>query len=126
MDGKKTGTRFTIQFRETDPAHLRVAELLNNQGYRGKAQYLVNAVLHYEAREERTEHSCLTEIDEALVEAVVIRVLRDRGELADKPVRPPALPASSGEDILLDEAVEAIGTDALRAITGALDMFRKK
>ena len=122
MGGKKTGTRFTIQFRETDPTHLQVAELLNNQGHRGKAQYIVDAVLHYEGRDA----SAPPQIDEALVEAVVIRILQDRGEFADKPVSSSTLPAPPIEEVRLDEAIESIGADGLHAIAGALDMFRRK
>ena len=122
MGGKKTGTRFTIQFRETDQAHLQVAELLNSRGHRGKAQYIVDAVMHYEGRDASTP----AQIDEALVEAVVIRILQDRGKFADKLASPSTLPAPPIEEVRLDEAMESIGADGLHAIAGALDMFRRK
>ena len=48
MSGKMVDTRFTIQFSRTNPAHIQAAEILNQQGQRGKAQYIANAVLHYE------------------------------------------------------------------------------
>ena len=46
MAEKKSLYRFTIGFNPGDPSHRQVAELLNRQGRR-KAQFLVNAILHY-------------------------------------------------------------------------------
>ena len=84
---KKAGTKFTIQFNQTDPAHLQVAELLNKQGHRGKAQYIVNAVLHYENCDETPDLKRPALIDEKVIEAVVNRILCDRGDpIVEKPV----------------------------------------
>ena len=47
MGGKKDRERFCIKFNENDPAHDAVIRLLEKQGPRSKAQFLVNAVLHY-------------------------------------------------------------------------------
>lgn len=46
MAEKKIPYRFTIGFNPGDPAHRQAAEQLNQQGRR-KAQFLVNAILHY-------------------------------------------------------------------------------
>lgn len=43
---KKNAFVTTIGFNKNDPDHVRVAELLNSMS-RGKAQYIVNAVLAY-------------------------------------------------------------------------------
>lgn len=45
--GKKNAFVTTIGFNRNDPNHVAVAELLNGMK-RGKAQYLVNAVLAYQ------------------------------------------------------------------------------
>lgn len=46
MGEKKDSFRFTVQFNAGDPSHQQVAAILNEQGRR-KAQFLVNAVIHY-------------------------------------------------------------------------------
>ena len=128
MGNRNGGARFTIQFNGTDPAHLKVAELLNKQGHRGKAQYIVNAVLHYE-NEKAPGKGCPAQIDEAIIEAVVLRILRDRGgavEHSAKPSKPPPLSTQTTKELHFGETVEALGEEGLHAIAGALDMFRRK
>lgn len=49
--GKKNPFVTTIGFNKGDPEHIRVAGLLNSMG-RGKAAYIVKAVLVYETRKE--------------------------------------------------------------------------
>ena len=44
---KKDRERFSIKFNENDPAHEAVIRLLEKQGSHRKAQFIVNAVLHY-------------------------------------------------------------------------------
>ena len=116
MRGKKTGARFTVQFRITDPAHRRVIELLNAQGPRGKAQYISDAVLYYENRDKST-------VDEALIATVVERILRDRDELA-APAKMLEPLRRLGEDVQFDTAAETLDESSVRAIAGALEMFR--
>lgn len=50
---KKSRERFSIKFNLTDPDHKRVIEILEKQGVRNKAPYIVRAVLHYEAEMQR-------------------------------------------------------------------------
>ena len=132
MAGKKAGSKFTIQFSQTDPLHLQVAELLNKQGYHGKARYIVNAVLHYESCDETPDIQQPARIDEKFIEAVVNRILRDRGErVVEKPVISAPDTAIQEqqqpvEEINFDEAIEALGADGFNAVAGALDMFRRK
>jgi hypothetical protein len=80
MGDKAFDLRFTIQFSRTDPAHLRAAEILNQQGRRSKAQYLVNAVLHYESCNERPNLQNASVFNEKIIEAVVRRFLREQAE----------------------------------------------
>ena len=47
MKEKKDRERFSIKFNENDPAHEAVIRLLEKQGPHSKAQFIVNAVLHY-------------------------------------------------------------------------------
>ena len=131
MADKKSVRRFTIQFNRKDPAHLRVADILNRLEWRGKAQYVVNAVLCYIKREDSSE-AVRPVLDEKHIEAVVRRMLRGWREngMGGLPV---PLPAGTDDgqtetiaDISYSEAVEALGEDRFDAIAGALDMFRRK
>jgi hypothetical protein len=138
MAGKQVETRFTIQFSRTDPTHLQAAEILNRQGRRSKAQYLANAVLHYENCSETTKMTRTSVLDIKVIEAVVYRILQDRAnDNADIPsdsvpttspnaTQSKPLPQQPAEDLDFDEAMESIGEDGFNAIAGALDMFRKK
>ena len=47
MAQKKDRSRFSIKFRENDPAHERTICILESQGQRNIAPFLVNAVLHF-------------------------------------------------------------------------------
>ena len=132
MDGKKAYTRFTVQFSRIDPLHLQVAEILNRQGRRGKAQYIVNAVLHYERCDEAPDTKRPARIDEKVIEAVINRILRDRAETGPispanhTPVRQEGKPPRAIEEIRFDDAVEMLGEAGFNAVAAALDMFRKK
>jgi len=132
MYGKKKEAKFTIQFSRDDPAHLQVADILNRQKRYGKAQYIVDAVIHY-------INFGLTEVamrpvrlDEKHIEAVVGRILggMDIGGAGGLPVPLSAdlveEPPQANIDFVLDETMDALGDDGFDAITGALEMFRKK
>jgi hypothetical protein len=113
MAEKKDEGRFTLQFSAADPAHRRVIALLNAQGRRSKAQYIVNAVLHYENRAPA--------LDEHLVEAVVRRLLAEGADMVTVPAQSPPAPP---ESISYDDAAETLGGDGLNAIADALEAFR--
>ena len=46
MAQKNNPMRFTVQFSPGDPCHQQTVDILNQQGRR-KAQFIVNAVMHY-------------------------------------------------------------------------------
>ena len=136
MSDNNTRSRFSIFFDKTDPSHFQVAEILSRQGYRGKAQYLVNAVLHYEGHTEMPGAKRPARFDEKVIEAVVNRILKNReipiaGQHPAKPIDTYA-DMNEGtahiplvEDITFDDALDELGEDGLNAVLGALDMFRK-
>jgi len=123
MPVKKADARFSLQFNQADPAHLQVAGILNRIGRRGKAQYIVDAVLFYENHSGGSGTKGMAPIDEKLIETVVNKTLSYIG------ISPGAAPSVQvtgqppAEDI---DAIEALGADGIEAITSALDMFRKK
>lgn len=82
MNEKKNRERFSIKFNENDPAHDAVIRLLEKQGPHSKAQFLVNAVLHYVNCQEAPDISLAQTADRASIEKIVMEVLsrRDRGQ----------------------------------------------
>lgn len=76
---KKNPYITTIGFNKDNPEHVQVAALLNGRG-RGKAAYLVKAVLCYEAVKEREEYQlsgCGTEIDYGRLRNFVLQVIAE-------------------------------------------------
>ena len=121
---KKVETRFSIQFNQANPEHVQVADILNRQACRSKAQYIVNAVLHYESRNEA--HN-----DEKHIELVVNRILLDK-EKSGPGIMPGATPYKQMRkqpqptDDIIDDTEEPLGADGVSVVNSALDMFRKK
>ena len=101
MYGKKSETKFTIQFSRTDPAHLHVAGILNQLERYGKAQYIVDAVMHYISSgasggtQDVQRAARPAAIDERYIEEVVNRIILNRQKReADRPASPYNIPAS--------------------------------
>ena len=106
MGEKKDAFRFTVQFNAGDPSHRRVAAILNEQGRR-KAQFLVNAVIHYINCPESPEAAAVPRIDRQTVEQLVREILSN--------MQPEATPATEGNtsgDIPPVTASESIPFDA--------------
>ena len=90
MKEKKDRERFSIKFNENDPAHEAVIRLLEKQGPHSKAQFIVNAVLHYVNCKEAPDISPAQAADKAPIEKIVMEVLsrknggqQDKGNAAD-------------------------------------------
>ena len=85
MAQKKDRSRFTIKFRESDPAHDMTIRILEKQGQRNIAPFLVNAVLHYVHCSETPDVShMLTDnstsmVDRNAIEDIVVEILRQQG-----------------------------------------------
>lgn len=62
---KKSRERFSIKFNLTDPDHKHVIEVLEKQGARNKAPYIVRAVLHYEAELQHTNEFAPLPVEQA-------------------------------------------------------------
>ena len=89
MVQKKDRSRFSIKFRENDPAHSMTIRILENQGQRNIAPFLVNAVLHYVQCNETPDVShMLVEnpqpvLDRQEIEDIVWGILRQEGIVMD-------------------------------------------
>ena len=79
MVEKKNPYVTTIGFNKDDPDHVRVAELLNSMG-RGKAQYLVKAVLAYQNIQENGQGPMMSGgmVDYELLRRMVFQILDER------------------------------------------------
>lgn len=97
MAAKKDPYKFTIQFNPADPIHLQTADLLNRQGRR-KAQFLVNAVMHYIHCSQTPDIPQAPPLDTKLIETVVRQILKEQQimppapelEQQSAPILPPA------------------------------------
>ena len=131
MNGKKTARKFTIQFNRTNPSHIEVADILNQQERNGKAQYIVNAVIHYINCNEKPNTQNSVQFDEAFIETVVNRMIRDREgssvNNSDEPdlIRQAEKPLLPSEEIGFDDST-ALDANGFNAVASALAMFRKR
>ena len=76
--GKKNAFVTTIGFNKNDPNHVAVAELLNSMK-RGKAQYIVNAVLAWQNGENPGEAGSVgLPLDYEKIRRFVLQVLDER------------------------------------------------
>lgn len=69
----------TIGFKKDDPDHVYVAELLNSMG-RGKAQYIVKAILAYQGLQKRGElpQSAGMSVDYGIIRQIVMQIMDER------------------------------------------------
>jgi len=120
MNDKKFKTRFTIQFSRYDPLHLQVAEILNQQALRGKAQYIVNAVRHYESHNGTPG---FLGIDESYIETIVTKILLERERKGTGVTLPVAVPLKKEPSLLKQESAEV---NVFNAVASTLEMFRNR
>ena len=76
---KKNPYIMTIGFKKEDPDHVYVAELLNSMG-RGKAQYIVKAILAYQGLQKRGElpPSAGMSVDYDIIRQIVMQIMDER------------------------------------------------
>lgn len=122
--GKKNAFVTTIGFNRNDPNHVAVAELLNGMK-RGKAQYLVNAVLAYQNGENPGETGLAGQpLDYEKIRRFVLQVLEEheqQGSSQDVHVE------NQGEQIAGEtpEGMEFdLDEDALAGIMSSLEAFK--
>ena len=138
VSDKKTDAKFTIKFSRTDPLHIQVTDILNQQERGGKAQYIVDAVIHFvnSGGVRETQHPRPVQVDEKHIEAIVKRILRDSQKSSESalfaPVATPVecnqpLPQTQpAEEIIYDNAVEELGEECFNIVANTLVMFRRK
>lgn len=128
MAQKKDPGKFTVQFSLSDPNHKQTADILNRQGRR-KAQFLVNAVMHYLHCPETPDIPQAASVDTALIEDVVRRILEEqKGQEEKKPVPDGAARrvVRQSESIQFNDAEDILGEAGMAAIAKSMASFRKK
>lgn len=132
MKEKKDRERFSIKFNENDPTHDTVIRLLEKQGPHSKAQFIVNAILHYVNCSETSDISAAQTADRASIEKIVMEILnnRDNGQQdtvngigSSKAIREEPVPAGLQEQRrdaepkqeAMDEAAWAMIADTMSA-----------
>lgn len=126
--GKKEPGKFTIKFNRMDPAHRQVIDTLEPMG-RTKAQFLANAVLHYIHCDQTPDIPQAPPTNDAVLEAIVRRILVERWPEQDKQSNPPK-PSDTpkivrkSEDIRFEDAAAILGKDGMAAIASTLSAFR--
>lgn len=122
--GKKNAFVTTIGFNRNDPNHVAVAELLNGMK-RGKAQYIVNAVLAYQGRGKAGEPLPIGQVpDYEQIRSFVLQVIEEheqqkRGfeETTGIPEKQKKMEVSRDMDFGLDDA-------AMEGIMASLEAFK--
>ncbi len=123
---KKDLYKFTIQFNSGDPQHQQTAEILNQQGRR-KAQFLVNAVLHYIHCSETPDIPQPVPIDVGTIESIVRRIMGEQSErkTPSEAKQEPVKRSVKSEQIDFDEAADLLGEDGMAAIRNTMANFRR-
>lgn len=122
---KKNPFVTTVGFKKDDPDHVYVAELLNSMG-RGKAQYIVKAVMLYQDMQESGEavHTGST-YDYERIRRVVLQVIEERERHLGVPVREVALPEEKKKETEPEEdMLTSLDDDALNGIMASLAAFQ--
>lgn len=122
--GKKNAFVTTIGFNKNDPAHVQVAQFLNGME-RGKAQYIVNAVLAYQNGGAAAGISAgQAAVDYEQIRQFVLQVIREH-ERQEAPrnetARGPAVPDGAEER---EGAAFGFDEDALSGIMSSLEAFK--
>lgn len=122
--GKKNAFVTTIGFNKNDPAHVQVAEFLNGME-RGKAQYIVNAVLAYQNGAQAGDTAYAGQaVDYEKIRQFVLQVIREH-ERQETPHNETAGEAA-GQDAAGEQEGAAFGfdEDALNGIMSSLEAFK--
>lgn len=126
MGEKKNPGRFTLHFNLEDPQQKMVSELLEQQG-RHKAQFITSAVLLYvQCPKPQGHDGGPTAIDEAELERMLLSIIEKHPRFAAATSsEPPEIEEPPAQATSTARPWEnAMGNDALRAITDTLAAFQ--
>ena len=120
---KKNPFVTTVGFKKDDPDHIYVAELLNSMG-RGKAQYIVKAVMLYQDMQESGE-AVHTGSAYERIRRVVLQVIEEREQQMGVSLREDAIPEEKRkEPKAKEDMLTSLDEDALNGIMASLAAFQ--
>lgn len=132
MAGKKEPGRFTISLNLEDPIQREVADAINRQGQRRKAQFIVNAISHYIHCTESPAIPCdnaAMAADAIGIEAVIRKILSEQGLIGEENHLTPAIQVeipTEQETEIRRRTEEVIGEKGLTAMKNSLAAFRRR
>lgn len=120
---KKNPYIMTIGFKKEDPDHVYVAEFLNSLG-RGKAQYIVKAVLAYQNGKQNGEilQPAENPFDYDTIRQIVLQVMEERERQTGNVIGTVQEIESEKENDLL----QGFDEDALTGIVESLQAFQEQ
>lgn len=120
---KKNPYIMTIGFKKEDPDHVYVAEFLNSLG-RGKAQYIVKAVLAYQNGQQNGEilQPAENPFDYDTIKQIVLKVMEERERQTGNVIGTVQEIESEKENDLL----QGFDEDALNGIVESLQAFQEQ
>ncbi len=124
MPDKNNPGKFTVQFSLADPCHRQTADILNGQGRR-KAQFIVNAVMHYINCSE-TPNISQPVIDNSLIESIVRRIMEEHQPQKEEHKPTATRTVRPSQSINFSNAEDLLGADGIEAIKSSMANFRKK
>ena len=126
--GKKNPFVTTVGFNRHDPAHVEVAQFLNGME-RGKAQYIVDAVMAYQ-RGEQAGVPVLSETermaDYETIRKIVLQVMEERenGAYGSNMTAAGAMETAQQEETSGASRLAGLDDDALGGILQSLEAFK--
>lgn len=122
---KKNPYIMTIGFKKEDPDHVYVAEFLNSLG-RGKAQYIVKAVLAYQNGKQNGEilQPAENPFDYDTIKQIVLQVMEEKERQAANAVNAEQEPEPK-QKAKSDSVLEGLDEDALIGILQSLEAFKR-
>ena len=131
MPAKKDPGRFTISLNLEDPIQREVAQVINRQGPRRKAQFIVNAIYHYIhcSQTPVVQRAPEAAADSATIEAVILHVLAEKGLLragAEIQSTPATNMLTEQESEVRRQAEKLFGENGLTAMQSTMAAFRRR
>ncbi len=124
MSDKNNPGKFTVQFSLSDPCHRQTADILNEQGRR-KAQFIVNAVMHYINCSE-TPNISQPVIDNSLIESIVRRIMEEQQPQKKEDIPRDTRTVKKSQSINFSNAEDLLGADGIATIKNSMASFRSR
>ena len=117
MGSKKDPGRFTLRFNLSDPTHRKAFNYLMDQNRHSKANYIANAILHYEGVTEVQKVGDGFKITRQEIEALVRNVLASDKRLEGR------APGGASQAKPGPASVSGMGENEVSLIRGSLTEF---